>query len=188
MHGANEGKIKFGDGLENYPDEKISPATFDVLVANPPYSVKGFKLHLKLANEEFTVLDKISASGSEIETLFAERIGQLVKAQGVAAVILPSSILNKDGKSFIAARESLLTKFFIRAIVQLGSKTFGATGTNTVIMFLERFDEPPKFTADFADVADSILDGKTLSRRFSREIFDVYLKKIGRTADAYRNF
>ena len=189
MHGANEGKIKFGDGLENYPDEKISPATFDVLVANPPYSVKGFKLHLKLTDEEnFTVLDKISTSGSEIETLFAERIGQLVKPKGVAAVILPSSILNKDGKSFIAARESLLTKFFIRAIVQLGSKTFGATSTSTVVMFLERFDEPPKFTADFADVADSILDGKTLSRRFSREIFDGYLKKIGRTADAYREF
>lgn len=189
MHGANEGKIKFGDGLENYPDEKISPATFDILVANPPYSVKGFKLHLKLDNEEnFTVLDKISASGSEIETLFAERIGQLVKPKGVAAVILPSSILNSNGKSFIAARESLLTKFFIRAIVELKGKTFGATSIATVVMFLERFDEPPKFTADFADVADSILDGKTLSRRFSREIFDGYLKKIGRTADAYREF
>lgn len=189
MHGANEGKIKFGDGLEDYPDEKISPATFDVLVANPPYSVKGFKQHLKLANEEnFSVLDKISNQGSEIETLFAERIGQLVKAQGVAAVILPSSILNKDGKSFVAARESLLKKFFIKAIVQLGSKTFSATGTNTVIMFLERFDEPPLFTADFEDVAESIITGKTLGRKFSRDIFDAYLKKIGKSEDDYRNF
>ena len=188
MHGADEGKIKFGDGLENYPDEKISPATFDILVANPPYSVKGFKLHLKLANEDLKVLDKISVNGSEIETLFAERIGQLVKAQGVAAVILPSSILNKDGKSFIAARESLLTKFFIRAIVQLGSKTFGATGTNTAIMFLERFDEPPSFIADFADVADTIIDGKMPGRQFSRDIFDAYLRKIDKTADDYRNF
>ena len=188
MHGADEGKIKFGDGLENYPDEKISPATFDILVANPPYSVKGFKLHLKLANEDLKVLDKISVNGSEIETLFAERIGQLVKAQGVAAVILPSSILNKDGKSFIAARESLLTKFFIRAIVQLGSKTFGATGTNTAIIFLERFDEPPSFIADFADVADTIIDGKTPARQFSRDIFDAYLRKIGKTPDDYRQF
>ena len=188
MHGADEGKIKFGDGLENYPDEKISPATFDILVANPPYSVKGFKLHLKLANEDLKVLDKISVNGSEIETLFAERIGQLVKAQGVAAVILPSSILNNDGKSFIAARESLLTKFFIRAIVELDTKTFGATGTKTAIMFLERFDEPPSFIADFADVADTIIDGKTPARQFSRDIFDAYLRKIDKTADDYRKF
>lgn len=182
MHGANEGKIKFGDGLENYPDENISPATFDILVANPPYSVKSFKSHLKLANE-LEVLDKISNDGSEIETLFAERIGQLVKSRGVAAVILPSSILNKDGKSFIAARESLLKNFFIRAIVQLGSKTFGATGTNTVIMFLERFDEPPRRLADYEDVAATILEGRPLGRKFSREIFDGYLKKTGKTLE-----
>ena len=183
MHGAGEGSIKFGDGLENYPDEKISPATFDILVANPPYSVKGFKLHMNLTNE-LKVLDKISKDGSEIETLFAERISQLVKPKGFAAVILPSSILNKDGKSFIAARESLMKSFYIRAIVQLGSKTFGATGTNTVILFLERFDEPPRFTADFEDVAESILSGKTLGRNFSKNIFDGYLSKTGKTADA----
>ncbi len=183
MHGANEGKIKFGDGLENYPDEKISPATFDIFVANPPYSIKGFKLHLKLANE-LKVFDKISKDGSEIETLFAERISQLVKPKGFAAVILPSSILNKDGKSFIAARESLLKSFYIRAIVQLGSKTFGATGTNTVILFLERFDEPPRFTVDFEDVAESILNGKNLGRQFSQNIFDGYLKKINKPAAA----
>lgn len=182
MHGANEGKIKFGDGLENYPDENISPANFDILVANPPYSVKGFKSHLKLDNE-LEVLDKISNDGSEIETLFAERISQLVKSRGVAAVILPSSILNKDGKSFIAARESILKNFYIRAIVQLGSKTFGATGTNTVIMFLERFDEPPRKLADYEDVAATILEGRPLGRKFSREILDGYLKKTGKTLE-----
>ena len=182
MHGANEGKIKFGDGLENYPDENISPATFDILVANPPYSINGFKSHLKLANE-LEVLDKISNDGSEIETLFAERIGQLVKSRGVSAVILPSSILNKDGKSFIAARESILKNFYIRAIVQLGSKTFGATGTNTVILFLERFDEPPRKLADYEDVAATILEKKPLGRRFSREILDGYLKKTGKTVE-----
>lgn len=188
MHGADEGKIKFGDGLENYPDENILPATFDILVANPPYAVKGFKKHLRLDNEDFQVLDKISNDGSEIETLFAERIAQLVKARGVAAVILPSSILNKDGKSFIAAREALIKNFYVRAVVQLESKTFGATGTNTVIMFLERFDEPPRFTADYEDVAESILSGKALGRQFSRDIFDGYLKKIGMSVDDYHRF
>lgn len=137
MHGAGEGNIIFGDGLENYPDKNIKPNTFDILVANPPYSVSAFKPHLKLKNNSFSILDTISNNGSEIETLFVERISQLLKPNAVAAVILPSSILNKENESFICARESILKNFKIRAIVLMGNKTFGATGTNTVVLFLE---------------------------------------------------
>ena len=187
MHGANEGKIKFGDGLEDYPDENISPETFDILVANPPYSVKSFKKYLRLSNEEnFSVLDKISDSGSEIETLFAERISHLVKPRGVAAVILPSSILNKDGKSFVAARESLLKNFYVRAIVRLGSKTFGATGTNTVILFLQRIFDPPELARLFIDSANIILRGEIVCGDLEEEIFAAYLKKINMSRDDYR--
>lgn len=113
MHGAGEGNIIFGDGLENYPDKNIKPNTFDILVANPPYSVSAFKPHLKLKNNSFSILDTISNNGSEIETLFVERISQLLKPNAVAAVILPSSILNKENESFICARESILKNFKI---------------------------------------------------------------------------
>ena len=183
MHGANEGKIKFGDGLENYPDENILPANFDILVANPPYSVKGFKAHLKLENE-FEVLDKISNDGSEIETLFVERISQLVKPKGFAAVILPSSILNKDGKSFVAARESLLKNFYIRAIVQLGGKTFGATSVSTIIIFLQKIFDPPERAQLFKDSAEIILRGQIISGDIEEEILNGYLKRTGKTAAA----
>ena len=47
MHGAGDGNIIFGDGLENYPDKSIIPSSFDILVANPPYSVAAFKPHLQ---------------------------------------------------------------------------------------------------------------------------------------------
>ena len=71
-------------------------------------------------------------------------------------------------------------------IVQLGSKTFGATGTNTVTMSLERFDEPPRRPAEFEDVAESILSGRKLTRTFSREIFDGYSKKLGVSVDEFK--
>lgn len=121
MHGAGDGNIIFGDGLENYPDKEITPKSFDILVANPPYSVKAFKPHLKLSNNQLDILEKISNDGSEIETLFVERISQLLKPNGVAAVVLPSSILNKENESFISARESLLKNFNIIAIATLAS-------------------------------------------------------------------
>ena len=188
MHGANEGKIKFGDGLENYPDENITPQTFDILVANPPYAVKGFKAHLKLTNKDFAALDKISNDGAEIETLFVERISQLVKPKGFAAVILPSSILNKDAKSFIAARESLLKNFYIRAAVQLGNKTFSATSVSTIILFLQKIFDPPEKAQLLADSAEIILSGEIIPGDIETEIFSSYLKKIGMNSAEYMNF
>ena len=188
MHGAGEGNVVFGDGLENYNEKGIVPETFDILVANPPYSVSAFKPHLNIKNNYFDILDKISNTGSEIETLFVERISQLLKPKAVAAVILPSSILNKENESFIAARESILKNFKIRTIVSLSSKTFGATGTNTVVLFLEKFDEPPKKIDLIKDSVDSILAGKLLQNWEDESIFKNYLKTIGVEKEAYINF
>ncbi|MBO6127690.1 MAG: N-6 DNA methylase, partial [Pseudobutyrivibrio sp.] len=188
MHGAGDGNIIFGDGLENYPDKEINPETFDILVANPPYSVKAFKPHLKLKYNEFSIIDKISNEGSEIETLFVERIAQLVKSEGVAAVILPVSILNKESESFVGARESILRNFNIRAIAQFGGKTFGATGTNTVILFLEKFCEPPKRIDLVSDSINAILNAEDLSDWEDNEIFTGYLNKINVEFAEYVSF
>ncbi|EGL9917913.1 N-6 DNA methylase, partial [Campylobacter coli] len=54
-----------------------------------------------------------------------------------AAIILPSSILNKDS-IYKNTREILFQNFDFIAIVELGSQTFGATGTNTIILFLRK--------------------------------------------------
>ncbi|WP_370447271.1 restriction endonuclease subunit S [Veillonella sp. VA137] len=178
----------FGDGLENYPDKEITPKSFDILVANPPYSVKAFKPHLKLSNNQFDLLEKISNDGSEIETLFVERISQLLKPNGVAAVVLPSSILNKENESFITARESLLKNFNMIAIATLGSKTFGATGTNTVILFLQKFNEPPKRTDMVLDSVEAILSRTDTTGWEDASILREYLKKIGVTKDTYNTF
>lgn len=188
MHGAGDGNIIFGDGLENYPDKEITPKSFDILVANPPYSVKAFKPHLKLLNNQLEILDKISNDGSEIETLFVERISQLLKPNDVAAVILPSSILNKESESFVTARESLLKNFNIIAIVTLGSKTFGATGTNTVILFLQKFNEPPKRTDMVIDSVNAILSKVDIDGWEDESILRGYLKKIGVKKDDYNKF
>lgn len=162
MNGAGEGNIIFGDGLENVPDKGIENGTFDILVANPPYAVKDFKQHLQLKNNSFTLLDRIGMNGGEIETLFVERIAQLLKPQGVAAVILPSSILSNDSASYTGARERLLQNFYIRGIAAFGSKTFGATGTNTVVMFLEKFNGmAPSFNEEQATYA-SVVNTKNM--------------------------
>lgn len=188
MNGAGEGNIIFGDGLENAPDKGIDNGSFDILVANPPYSVKDFKQHLQLKNNSFTLLDRIGLNGGEIETLFVERIGQLLKPQGIAAVILPSSILSNDSASYTGAREQFLQNFYIRAIVAFGSKTFGATGTNTVVMFLEKFNEPPKQIDLSSDSVDAIFSGAELKEWKDKDILEAYIAQIEVDEDVYVPF
>ena len=158
------------------------------MVANPPYSVSAFKSHLKLKNNTFELLNRISNDGSEIETLFVERIAQLLKPKGMAAVILPSSILSNDSNSYIGAREILLKNFMLRAVVQFGSKTFGATGTNTVVLFLEKYNEPPKQSDLKQDSADAIIQAAETAEWEDNEILDAYLKNIGVTKEDYHTF
>lgn len=190
MNGAGQGKIKFGDGLEQYPEEQVTNTTFDILVANPPYSVSGFKAHPKLKNNRFELLDRnlISNDGSEIETLFVERIAQLLKPKGIAAVVLPSSILSNDSNSYMTAREILLQNFYLRAVAQFGSKTFGATGTNTVVLYLEKYNEPPKKREIVKDIVTAILSGEFSNEWEDDEVFNKYIAKINVPEDLYKSF
>lgn len=186
MNGAGDGNIIFGDGLEN--TDKIKPGTFDILTANPPYSVASFKQHLNIKQNTFTLLDTLTPSSSEIEVLFVERIAQLLASGGIAAVILPSSILSNDSSSYTGAREQILRNFRLRALIQLGSKTFGATGTNTVIMFLERYSVPPERFALVQDSVDAILEGRNLSGWEDEDILAGYLELQGISPEEWREF
>jgi len=188
MNGAGEGNIIFGDGLENSPEKQIEDSKFDILVANPPYSVAAFKSHLQVKNNTLELLSKISNNGSEIEVLFVERIAQLLKPGGIAAVILPVTLLSKDSSSYVGAREYILKNFYIRSIVQLGSKTFGATGNNTVIMFLEKYSEPPKRMDLVGDSVTAIMCGEELTDWEDQAIYNGYLAQIGVSDEEYQGF
>lgn len=188
MNGAGSGNIVFGDGLDNHKEKGITNNKFDILVANPPYSVKAFKSHLKLQDNDFEILDLISNDGGEIEVLFVERISQLLKAKGIAAVILPAPILSNTSNSYMGARESIIKNFKIKAIVQLGDKTFGATGTNTVVLFLEKHNEPPKYSQTMKDSVFAIFNNQTSNDWGDNEILTDYLEHIGVNKDNYIAF
>ena len=129
--------ITYADALDF---AKFSHKDFDLLISNPPYSVKGFAQTLnKSAYAKFELKDKVSDldSFNAIECFFIERANSLLTSKAKLAIILPSSILNKGG-IYESTREIILRNFDIIAIVELGSATFGATGTNTIILFANK--------------------------------------------------
>lgn len=189
MHGADNGNIVFGDGLDNHNEKiVIENGQFDILVANPPYSVSAFKNHLELKNNKLKLLECISKDGKEIETLFVERIAQLLKPNGIAAVILPSSILSNSSATYIKAREEILKNFALHAIVLFGSKTFGATGTNTVALYLKKNSEPPVKSEIAKDNVAAIFENEELKITSDKDIFDSYCKKINVPKEEYLAF
>lgn len=170
MYGQQGIQVCYGDGLVNsheaFPD--IRDGHFDLLVANPPYSVRGF---LETLPEEerkaYSLTDTINdaETANSIETFFVERAKQLLKSGGVAAIILPSSILSNGGSTYIRAREILLQYFDIVAIAEFGSGTFGKTGTNTVTLFLRRKPTQPDTAEHYRERVEEWFKGCATNKR-----------------------
>lgn len=154
MYGQDDIQIIYADALAN--NARIFDSHFKVLIANPPYSVKGF-LETLTDNELSAYVSDISKNNS-IETFFIERAKQLLASDGVAAIILPTSVLS-NGNIYIACREILLKYFEIVSIVELGSGTFGKTGTSTATLFLKRRNTNPDISEHYLNRVNSWFNG-----------------------------
>ncbi len=194
LHGDGEANLIHADGLASFGSkeykDKLSKSSkedpkenrqFDILVANPPYSISGFKNTIQMGSEDFELYDSLTDKSSEIEVLFIERMKQLLKDDGYAGIILPSSLLSNSG-IYSKARKMLLEYFDFKAIIFLGGKTFMATGTKTIILFLQRKSNNlgkqinQKIECFFEDFQDTEVN--EVNNAFSLYTQNVYEKSI----------
>ena len=188
LHGDGLANVILSDGLANFCNNKEYKGKlrkkvndvqkdnqqFDIVLSNPPYSVSSFRQTTRdyYTEQDFELYNSLTDNSSEIECLFVERTKQLLKDGGIAGVILPSSILSNSG-IYTKAREIILQYFDIVAIAELGSNTFMATNTNTVILFLRRRDN--YFAANTKSAVDT----------FFRTLNDVTINGIETPASKY---
>ncbi len=152
MYGQNQINIIEEDALSNIPE--IKDESFDVLVANPPFAVEGFLLNLDNKQKKIYKLietTKLNSNTNNIQCFFIEKAKHLMAANGIVGIILPSSILSNSDATHIGTREIILKYFDIVSIVELGSGTFGKTGTNTVVLFLKRRYKKPEPAEHYAN-------------------------------------
>jgi len=189
MYGQGEIRIIYADALAAHPD--VQDGTHTVLVANPPYSVKGFLETLSEADRKrFTLLDYATdiPKNNSIECFFVERAKQLLAPGGVAAIILPSSILSNAG-IYTGMREILIKYFDIVAIAEFGSGTFGKTGTNTATLFLRRKATKPDLAEHYANRVETWFSGDfSLDAEFEdTDLIEQYCQKTGYSQADYRS-
>lgn len=194
LHGDGLAKVIHGDGLQTFGVKPLDQGSlketdneflqdnkqFNIVISNPPYSVSAFKgtLNEESAKKSFDLFPRLTDQSSEIECLFIERTKQLLKDGGFAGIILPSSILSNSG-IYTKAREILFKYFEIVAITELGSGTFMATGTNTVILFLRRRtnyewkniqSSVDKFFQDYKDVTVNGIE--SIFSKYAKQVWD----------------
>ena len=159
MYSQDDINIIYDDALKH---NRVKNNDYDVLIANPPYAVKGF---LETLSEDernqyslIAYVDKKSIpTNNDIEEFFVERAKQLLKENGVAAIILPQSILHN--KEYYETRKLILEHFNIIAICEFPSKTFGMTNMETMAIFLRRKQFPPEDSCQIKDRIAAWLKG-----------------------------
>ena len=154
INGDGLANIYCDDGLNQFSNYKESykklflkqnikdNLNFDVVVANPPYSVENFKDNIEEFGEKsFELYKFLGDSSKAIECLFIERTKQLLKEGGVAGIILPDSILDNSGNLPVKTRELILKNFELKGIVKLANKTFMDTKIKTMVLFLKKINK-----------------------------------------------
>lgn len=158
-------------------DNKQNNQQFDLLIANPPYSVKTFKPTIKYGDKSFKLFNHLTENSSEIECLFIERAKQLLKEGGYAGIVLPVSLLTNNG-IYTKAREIILKYFDIKGILSLQDNAFMATGTKTIILLMQRrpnsyWEQTNQFVENFfKNYTDTTVNG--IEKAFLKFVENTY--------------
>lgn len=149
LNGDGKANLIHANGLapfdsQDYIGELYSDCTqqnnqkFDILIANPPYSVKEFGKHaIEKGQQCFELYSYLTEKCSAIECFFVERAKQLVKEGGYVGIVLPITLFTNNGIE-TKTREIILKYFDIKGILSLKDKAFMATNTETIILIMKR--------------------------------------------------
>ena len=193
LNGADNAQIRSGDGLEHDDSFLGEKHSFDILVANPPYSVDRFKTHeSKTVLNTFETIKLMTENTNAIQDVFLERAEELLQSRkkntGICAIIVNNTILKNTETWDIKTRDIILRNFYIKGIVNLKNQTFAQTNTSVVILFLQHFEQPPKKATLIEDTVNAIISCEKLVDWHDEKVFQSYLKKIEVKEDDWKEF
>ncbi len=191
INGSKDSRIIFKDALSflNTSEarfQSFDKDSFDCIIANPPYSVKGFLETIEENDcRQFELTKEIDeksySSNNSIECFFIERSKYFLKTNGLMGIILPSSIFSNEG-IYIKTRELLFANFNILAIAAMNSRTFGSTGTNTIILFAQKVGKNAE------GLVNTFIEKNDYKQYLSWEEIDNYIEKQGYDKNEYFSF
>lgn len=130
MHGIDDPNIEYKDTLsKGYNDE----SQYDIVMANPPFTG---------SIDKGDINENLKLSTTKTELLFVERIFNMLRIGGTAAIIVPQGVLSGSGKAFVNARKLLIENTELQAVITLPSGVFKPyAGVSTAILILTKGGE-----------------------------------------------
>ena len=133
MHGIDEPQIDYKDTLSKSYNEDNR---FDIVMANPPFTG---------SIDKGDINEGLKLPTTKTELLFIERIFNMLKMGGTAAVIVPQGVLFGNGNAFKTIRKLLIEKTELKAVVAMPSGVFKPyAGVSTAILIFTKGGETDK--------------------------------------------
>lgn len=159
FHNIYDSNILNGDTLMNpLHESKESPGelkTFDIVIANPPFSQNYTKDGMK-KKERFNFWMPVK---SKADFMFVQHMVASLNNNGRMAVIMPHGVLFRGGdeRKF---RESLITKGYLEAVIGLPPALFYGTGIPASVLVINKKDAHLREQVLFINADREFKEGK----------------------------
>ena len=148
--------IKQDDTLEN-PMHRDK--TFEVIVANPPFSAKWSANPIFNSDDRFSSYGKLAPS-SKADFAFVQHMIHHLDEKGIMAVVLPHGALFRGGAEQHIRTHLIQTKNYLDAVIGLPPNIFYGTTIPTCILVFKKCRENPK-NIIFIDASKEFEKAKT---------------------------
>ncbi len=193
LHGLDSADIRRGDTLANpqFITDSGNLQTFDIVVANPPYSIKDWEFEV-YRNDKYGRIDGYDLPPQKnADFAFVLHIIKSMNTNGRAGIVLPHGVLFRGGSEG-RIREQILKNDLVEAIVALPPKLFYGTGIPAAVWILNNNKpEQKKNKVLLIDAERDFLEGKnqnTLRKQDIDKIIKAYdqyqdIEKYARVVD-----
>ena len=162
---------------------------FDYIVSNPPFKLDFSDIREQLDTKEnktrfFAGIPKTPPKKKDkmaIYQLFLQHIITSLKADGKAAIVVPTGFITAQSGIDKKIRQILVDNKMLAGVVSMPSNIFATTGTNVSILFIDCKNKTDVVLIDASNLGQKIKDGKNqktvLSAAEEQRIIDVFNSK-----------
>jgi type I restriction enzyme M protein len=185
LHGKDSARLEWGDTLNNpLLVENNKLMKFDVVVANPPFSIKKWGAE-NAESDQYNRFHRGVPPKDKGDFAFISHMVESAKPKtGRVAVIVPHGVLFRSGAEG-KIREQMLKENIIDAVIGLPSGLFQTTGIPVAVLVIDRSREKggvneKKKDVLFIEASKEFKAGKaqnTLAPENLEQIYDTYVKR-----------
>lgn len=173
LHGETNHRIEWGDTIANpkLKTEDDQLRQFDVVVANPPFSLDKWG-HGRAANDRFGRFERGIPPKTKGDYAFILHMVETLKPRtGRMAVVVPHGVLFR-GSSEGQIRQKLIEENLLDAVIGLPEKLFFGTGIPAAILVFRKKKADDKVL--FIDASREYIEGTNQNRLGDEQIEKIF--------------